>query len=266
MKDNIVKILLFLLIAVIPAYNLYGLLTDEKMITSAAVDGDFSEDLTLLNIKDIEKKIDSLVEERQSNREKERIKEERKKNYERISKQIKSGKINFKQELSDTLIVGDSLMNALQLYKIIDESNIISMVSANFNHLEDNYSTIVANNPKKLVLHYGINMCEDSDERREAFISQYSAILKRLKKDIPDTVIYISGIFNVSGEASERFPCVSAYNDALKSMCKKLGVKFLDNSKCFNGDETYYGTDGIHLKKEFYSEAWIPNLLLTFYS
>ncbi len=266
MKNNIVKILLILLILIIPAFNLKGMLTDEKIDITATPDSSFSETLSGLNVKSIEKKIKKLLDERHAKREKERLEQERKKNYERIAKQVKEGKINYKMEFADTLIVGDSLMNALQFYKIIDDANIISMVSANFGHLEDNYATIVANNPKRLVLHYGINMCENSDERREAFIARYSDILKRLKKDIPDTKIYISGIFNVSAAASEKFPCVAAYNEGIKAMCKKLGVKFLDNSTCFSEEEKYYGTDGIHLKKDFYSEAWLPNLLLTFYA
>ena len=266
MKDNIVKILLLVLILVVPIYNLCGLLADEMVVSSVEIDDAVIGEISSLKSKDIEKKINSLINARQEKREKERLEQERKENYERIEKQIRSGKINFKRELADTLIVGDSLMNALELYDIIDDANIISKVSANFQHLEECYATIVSNNPKTLVLHYGINMCENSDDRRAAFVSQYTDILERLIKDIPDTKIYISGIFNVSSSAAEKFPCVADYNNEIKAMCKKLGINYLDNSKCFTGDESFYGTDGIHLKKEFYSEYWIPNLLLTFYA
>ena len=266
MKNIIVKILLIILISVIPAYNIKGLLTDGNIVHSVDVDNKFEEKLSLIDAKDIEKTISSLVDDRQAQREKERVEQERKKTLERITKQIKEGKVDYKKELKNTLIVGDSLMNALQLYKIIDDSAIISMVSANFSHLEDNYDTIVSNNPVRLVLHYGINMCEPAQARREAYISRYTEIVKRLKKDLPDTTIYISGIFNVSSVAAEKFPCVADYNADVKSMCKKLGIEYLDNSKCFPADERYYGSDGIHLKKEFYSDQWLPNLLLTFYS
>lgn len=266
MKNNIIKILLFLLILIIPVFNIKELIADENINLSASVDGTFAEKLSEFDAKSIEKKITDLLQKRHEKREKERIEKERKENYERISGLIREGKVNYKKEFSDTLVVGDSLINALEYYKIIDDANIISMVSANLQHLEDNYSTIVSNNPKNLVLHYGINMCENSDERRDAFISRYTEILKRLKKDIPDAKIYVSGIFYVSAAASDKFPCIDDYNNALKSMCKKLGVKYLDNSKCFSGDEKYYGTDGIHLKKEFYAEAWLPNLLLALYT
>ena len=41
-------------------------------------------------------------------------------------------------------------------------------------------------------------------------------------------------------------------------MCRELGVEYLDNSSLFSGDNSFYEPDGVHLKKLFYTDYWLP--------
>ncbi len=265
MKKTIISIMLICLMLVIPTYNLIKLSNISEAKEVSAIDTSVFEKFSSLDLREIEKKISQLIEAREAEREEKRLAEERIQNYENLKKLLDDGIITYRQIFSDTLFVGDSLMNGLETYRLLDNGNMITMVSASLYHLEGSYSKIVANNPKNLVLHYGINMMVNTDSQLEFFVTMYSDIVTRLKNDLPDTKIYISGIFNVSENVESRYPCVAKYNDALKTMCENTGAIYIDNSECLPGDGGYYGSDGIHVSKAFYQDVWLPHLFFKIY-
>ena len=186
-----------------------------------------------------------------------------KKKVEELLKKIKKGKITYRKALKDVYIVGDSLMNGLEAYDILNSNHLITQVSASLYHLSDNIDKIVKINPPILVLHYGINMISTSDDMKDNYISMYTKLIKKLKKKLPDTRIIVSGIFPVDREkaTAKRFGRVDAYNKALKEMCKKLDVDFLDNKPLLKKHSDCYGSDGIHFSKEFYEKYWLNYLI-----
>ncbi len=265
MKKNILRIILLLMIIVIPFFNwvqLY-LFTDKNDNTN-----EYKETylpVSSLNVNDVISYIDELIEKREKEEEEKRLQLERDEKFRLFLDDIKSGKLTFRKVFSDTLIVGDSLMQGLNTYRVLDSSNMISMVSASLYHLEGNIEKIIANNPKKLVTHYGINMLVDSEGYLNSFILQYERIIIKLKNSLPDTEIFISGIFNVAPSVEKRYSAVEKYNNRLREMCEDLDVFYLDNSSCLPGDGKYYGSDGIHVSKGFYTDVWLPHLYYEIY-
>ena len=261
MKKSIIKIILIIVIIALPTYNFISIFSNDRYIPASAVDTEFLEELSALDVKEIEREIRRLLDERAEEREQKRQQEERQKHYERLAELIRNGKLTYRKAFSKTLIVGDSLMNGIEIYNVLDKANIISMVSASLYHLESNFPKILLNNPEKLVLHYGINMYEAGSEQLDFFISMYTDIIKALKKALPDTEIYVSSIFNVSDSVKGRYRMLDDYNEALRNMCTELEIGFVDNSECLPGDGSYYGGDGIHVSKSFYVDVWLPHLL-----
>lgn len=265
MKKNLLRIILALLIVVIPLSNWMQLyvFSDDKAIT--ADNKEYSFPVSAYGVNEVVSYISNLFAQREKEREEERLQLEREKSLELFISDIKSGKLAYRKVFSDILIVGDSLMQGLNTYRVLDSSNMISMVSASLYHLEGNVEKIIANNPEKLVTHYGINMLVNSDSYLNSFIEQYKRIIVRIKKALPDTEIYISGIFNVSSSVERSYPCVALYNEHLELMCDELGVEYIDNSACLPGDGKYYGSDGIHVSKGFYTDVWLPHLYYELY-
>ncbi len=209
---------------------------------------------------DIENEIRYTVDENYRIEENNRLEQERKQRYENLLNQLNSGQFTYGQLYADTLIVGDSLINAMQRYKVLEQVNMISQVSANFNHLEENIGNIINNNPKNLILHYGINMAGNTENDLEIFIKKYTELINVIRANLPNTKIFVSGIFNVSLANRDRFPNIPLYNLRLAEMCRSLGISFIDNSTFLGDNEEYYGTDGIHAKKEFYLDIWVPHI------
>lgn len=168
---------------------------------------------------------------------------------------------NFRAAFRDTLIAGDSLIKAISVYHILDESQVIAEVSVGTNHLSKNTGTIVARNPRYLVLHYGENEL-DRLERAPAFIRDYKQCIETLQKRLPDTTIFVDSIWPVMEKAHKSEPYtvnIDEYNKLLREMCRELDVTYLDYDPLFrSAGEKYYEPDGIHPKYSFYTGQYLP--------
>lgn len=168
---------------------------------------------------------------------------------------------NFRAAFSDTLIAGDSLVKAISVYNILSENQVIAEVSVGTNHLRKNTGTIVARNPRYLVLHYGENEL-DRLERAPYFIADYKECLQDLQKRLPNTKIFVDCIWPVMDKAHKSEPYtvnIDEYNKLLKQMCQEVGVTYVDYDPLFRAiGEKYYEPDGIHPKYSFYTEQYLP--------
>ena len=182
---------------------------------------------------------------------------------EEVLSKLKNGKISLRKIFADTCFVGDSLLNGLEVYNILNSDRLITQVSARLDHREDNIKKIKAKNPEVLILHYGLNMLWEDETGTQWFIDDYSELILKLKKALPDTRIIVSSIFPVDEEivTDELFTHIPRHNTALEKMCKKIGVEFLDSTKLVQSSPEYYSPDGVHFKASFYSEKWLPYIV-----
>ncbi len=261
MKNLVFRISALILISAGILFNIFASEASDGVLPVAS-DINFDELSAYENsqVQDIEKAIDKLVVKKRAEEEAQRLEEERIQSYENLEKQLASGKVTLRQLFSDAYFAGDSLMHGLNAYGVLDSAKMSTMVNASLYHLQNNISRIVSNNPKNLVLHYGINMLVNTDSALKSFIELYEQLINEFKEKLPDTGIFVSGIFNVSPKVQKQYSAIEKYNEALKEMCNRLSVKYVDNSPVLPGDGSYYGGDGIHLSKEFYSEIWLPHL------
>ncbi len=182
--------------------------------------------------------------------------------YDTLQK-LENDETSLRQVFSDTFFAGDSLVNSLEIYGVLNENMLATQVSASLSHLEENISAIVSANPQNIILHYGINVISAQQSQLDSFIADYSELIVEIKSSLPDARIIISGLFPVDTtiETREQFKKVSNYNKALSDMSKALEVEFLDSSKVFKGNEDYYAYDGIHLSLGFYTDIWLPYII-----
>lgn len=180
-----------------------------------------------------------------------------------ILESIDTGELSYRNIFKNTYIAGDSLMNGLEVYNILNPNNLCTQVSASLYHLSDNISKIIAAQPEILILHYGLNLMDNSKQQPGKFVNFYEELLLELKEGLPDTRIIVSSIFPVdtSKATATRFERIEEYNLALSKMCKKISVEFLNNTPAFKNASDYYGGDGIHFKKVFYESVWLRHIV-----
>lgn len=176
-----------------------------------------------------------------------------------VLKQLSKGETSYRKVLKNVYIVGDSLMNGLEAYNILNSNHLITQVSASLYHLSGNVNRIIKLKPPVLILHYGVNMISTSKKQLNNFTGMYTRLVKQIQKGSPDTRIIISGLFPVDRDVAraKRFSKIDAYNEALQKMCKNLDVEFMDSSSVLKEHPECYGGDGIHLSKAFYEKYWL---------
>ena len=182
-----------------------------------------------------------------------------KSNTKKKSKKIKNN--NFNAAYKDILLAGDSLIEAIDTYDILDSDQVYGVVGGSTIYLEDNLNDIVKRHPKYLVLHYGGNELGPKSYT-DIFIPRYKRCIKKLQKKLPNTKIYVDSIFPFEKQAlksSKYGKNIPHFNKCMKEMAKELGVHFIDFTPEFKSyKRNYYDADGIHPIKDFYTEQYLP--------
>ncbi|MCM1544480.1 MAG: GDSL-type esterase/lipase family protein [Ruminococcus sp.] len=177
-------------------------------------------------------------------------------------KQIESGKSSLRQAFRNVYFAGDSLMNGLEVYNILNSSHLFTQVSASLSHLEANLDKIIGVHPPVLILHYGLNMLGTQEAHATNFVNKYTSLIKQLKGKLPNTRIIVSLLFPVdtSKATGARFKAISKYNSKLIAMCKSEKIEYLNSNKVVKAHSDCYAKDGIHLAKRFYAE-WLKFIM-----
>lgn len=267
-KKMAVRIISVLCVLFILSYNL-AKLAESKKDTSDGANIDLSEieEIGNKNIADVQKNIDEGKTEKNASdglteNTSGLISNPSQYSADEILQKVQNSETDYSKIFQDTLIVGDSLVEALSLYNILNSENTMGKVNASLYVLDSLSDSIIAYHPKTLILHYGENhVGGSSQEYIDNFITFYTSLIKNFQEKIPDTRIVVSSIFLPSEQGlatSPHLKSVPLFNEGLEKMCRELGVEYLDNSSLFSGDNSFYEPDGVHLKKMFYTDYWLP--------
>ena len=254
MKKLLLIAVLIIVLSVYPICNIVGL--SKRAVKPSDADlsagSKIMELLSGYDIKEAQKNVNTA----------EKIRNDKYGNYlqvENVLNNLDSGKTTYRKVFRNVCIVGDSLMNGLEAYDILNSNNLITQVSASLYHLSGNVKKIIKISPKVLILHYGVNMISTEKRFLNNYINMYTDIITQLNGALPDTRIIVSGIFPVDREIAKakRFGMIGEYNKALKTMCNKLEIEYMESSSVLKAHPECYGGDGIHLSKAFYEKYWL---------
>lgn len=263
-EENQLKKVVFSLIAaaIIVIYPLCSMITVSVSGKKASCDTQSGisvvEELDKQSVDDAQAQINKTIKKRQADVSSAEVQ----KAIAKSIKQIKSGKKSYRQVFDNVYFMGDSLMEGLHAYNILNPSRLTTQVSAGLSHLEQHMNSVINARPPVLIIHYGLNAISTSDAQIDAFVQRYAADIRKMKKALPQTRFIISLLFpiNTNKAGAPRFKAVGKFNNALKKMCKSLSVEYLDSSALINANKQYYEPDGIHMKYSFYGN-WLEFIM-----
>lgn len=157
---------------------------------------------------------------------------------------------SLKERFSGVVVMGDSITQAFVEYDVLNSSSVVAKVGINFDEVDDQIEQAKKLDPQVIFLNYGNN---DIEADQETFIKEYTDVIKKLQKAVPDAHIFVNAMFPVQEKALQKEPAfanIKEYNKAIETMCEKLQVGFLDSSDLVKDE--YYEPDGIHFKASFY--------------
>lgn len=192
-----------------------------------------------------------------------------------------SGYQSFEEYIHDTVFIGDSRTNALKVYNLVPEQNVLAKDGENHRsaRTEKMITTpsgktltiaeaVAEIKPVRMMVSFGINGVSYMNE--DDFIEEYAALLDELHQASPNSIIIVQSILPVSKSYEAQKPTMSnqkidRYNTLLKQLAEQKGFAFLDSSGVLKDknnslDAKYDRGDGLHYNKAAY-EA-----LLQFYN
>lgn len=167
----------------------------------------------------------------------------------------------------DAMILGDSRAVGFSFHEFIPEERVLAQGGGKITDISEMpayLEQIKSVNPKKIFLCFGLNDVGIGFWPEAAnYAVVYAEQVEILKKELPDSVIYINSILPAVGvglEADSDYPRIGEYNEALKSMAAEKGYHYIENGKVCEEYQNLYQPDGLHVEKEFY-KYWAANML-----
>ncbi|WP_270179369.1 GDSL-type esterase/lipase family protein [Alkalihalobacillus sp. CinArs1] len=177
---------------------------------------------------------------------------------------------SYKHEESETIFLGDSLTDyyewgeALSDHQVLNRGIAGDTTTGVINRIDE----ITKANPERLYIMIGINdmIAGQSIEKIEA---NYKYILDLLKKQSPNTTVYVQSILPINRNLTKhnvRNKDITTLNEQIKNLTRLYDYHYLDLHPDFlkygqlNKEYTF---DGLHLNGEGY-KVWTRKILSTY--
>ena len=160
---------------------------------------------------------------------------------------------SMKERFSGAVVMGDSIAASFTEYDVLNTSSVVAKIGIHFSELDDQIEQAKQLDPQIVFLAYGMNDVIKTNGDVDKFIKDYSDVIKKIQKAMPDAHIFVNAVFPVQESAVEKEPAlanIADYNEKLEAMCEKKQIGYIDNSDII--EDEYYEEDGIHFKANFY--------------
>lgn len=169
------------------------------------------------------------------------------------------------EAFDDYVFLGDSRVVGFDVFGFLSSRRILAGAGDTINSITDNISEVKDLSPKYIFISYGINdigmgYWPTAQEYADAFSKQLHA----LQKELPDAEIYVNSIIPARDDAVQVSPIwagLPEYSEAVRAMCAKEGISFIDNGAVLQEHADLYASDGVHMQSGFY-RYWAENQLL----
>ena len=162
---------------------------------------------------------------------------------------------SMKERFSGAVVMGDSIAASFTEYDVLNTSSVVAKIGIHFSELDDQIEQAKQLDPQIVFLAYGMNDVTKTNGDVDKFIKDYSDVIKKIQKAMPDAHIFVNAVFPVQESAVEKEPAlanIADYNEKLEAMCEKKQIGYIDNSDII--EDEYYEEDGIHFKADFYPD------------
>lgn len=158
--------------------------------------------------------------------------------------------LNFKQIYENAIIMGDSMAMALLDYQLLNPNQVVSKRGRTVGNNEEDVAVVKGLSPQTLFLQYGLNDMPAFRGNIDGWIDAYEGLIHDLQASLPATDLYVVAITPLTSKGqsvNEYNHRYLEFNEALKTMCERLGVKFIDPGFLVDpNDMEQYQSDGIH--------------------
>lgn len=162
------------------------------------------------------------------------------------------------------VLLGDSRFVGFSAYGFLEEDRVLADNGAVITKILDHLEEFKRLDPEEVYIAFGINdILTGIWPTPESYADEVLEEVTILREYAPDAAYCFSSILPAVGWALEEnsvFEEVDAYNAAVRDMCARNNILYIDNTDLLTDPESDYQPDGIHLSIDFYP-AWGANLM-----
>lgn len=169
---------------------------------------------------------------------------------------------SLKQRFAGAVLVGDSVATGFIDYAILDPASVVAQRGMRADTAGEDIAKALDLSPNQLFLSIGLNDMEYCLGDSGRFVASYEKRLQEIRDRAPELPIYVNAIMPVLPQAVEKKPVlehVDAFNEALKEMCGRWNITFVDSRDLLEGHEDWYQKDSVHLKSTPYP-FWLERM------
>jgi lysophospholipase L1-like esterase len=171
-------------------------------------------------------------------------------------KQFEDGQIDVWSLFKNYVILGDSRSEGFIDFKYLSSDRVLASKGDNIDSIPAHIDQIRKLNPSQIFVCYGMNdLTNNVGGSVDGWIAKYEDYINQLKQAVPGAEIFINDIMAPQEAAyavSGNLAYFSQYNDKLRTLCRKIGVHYIDTSGTTAEHADLYAPDGIHFNYEFY--------------
>ncbi len=166
---------------------------------------------------------------------------------------------------ADIVFFGDSITRGSDFRPYFPNKKIVNLGFSGDTILgmTDRVSTVCSLHPEKVFIMGGINSL--SDYNKDRILEQYTRLLDKFRKELPDVQIFVQSILPLSPEKETHYchnQTIRQFNASLKKICQTKDITFIDLYPLYEKDgvlEQSATLDGVHLKTEAY-DRWAEQI------
>lgn len=169
------------------------------------------------------------------------------------------------EAFDDFVFLGDSRVVGFDVFGFLPPERVLAEAGDTINSITDRMDTIKAFSPKYIFISYGINdIGMGYWPTKEEYAAAFEEKIHALQKELPDAEIYVNSIIPAREDAEQQYPIwqgLPEYSEAVRQMCEKEKISFINNEKLLQEHGDLYASDGVHMLSDFY-RYWAENQLL----
>ncbi|WP_434284178.1 SGNH/GDSL hydrolase family protein [Clostridium botulinum] len=175
----------------------------------------------------------------------------------------KTVKKDVADKFNNSVFMGDSITEGFAINEILPKERVIAGAGATAGFSYEKVGDLIKKKPDKVFIMLGSDdILMPVGNPKELFRNDLTKLINKIKKELPNSKIYIQSITPVTKEALKqelRYKNINEYNELLKELANKLSVNYIDIGELVKENPDLYAEDGIHFKKEFY-QLWLENI------
>lgn len=168
----------------------------------------------------------------------------------------------IKQRFHNSIVVGDSIVESLLDYRLLDRHHAIARRNRSISHVFGDLLLTVSYEPDSVFMMYGKNDIIQFENNISSFIYSYKDAILFLRNELPEIEIFINSILPSRMDVMSIYgglQTLEKFNLALQHMCEEMHINFIDNSEVEKWTDDIFEYDGYYPSYSFYVK-WLKHM------